>query len=146
MDGSGPIERLSKSATPNYVTDWSREGSMLAYTDLAIATKSDLWVLPLSGDRTPELFLGTPFNEDNAVFSLNGRWIAYDSDQSGRPEVYIRPFHAAGGLYKVSRSGGMRRSYAVTKDGKPFLAIIPEQRVNSALITVFVNWLAAGGK
>ncbi len=197
-NGSGQAEPASKSATPNYVTDWSRDGLFLAYTDLATTTNSDLWVLPLSGDRKPVHFLQTPFNEDNAVFSPNGRWIAYDSDESGRPEVYVRPFPAAGGRYPVSRAGGtqpmwrndsqelyfltldgtlmsasistaknleagvpktlfptgniyngtigMRRGYAVTKDGKQFLAIIPEQRTSSSLITVVVNWLAARPK
>jgi eukaryotic-like serine/threonine-protein kinase len=63
-------------------------------------------VLPRSGDSKREICLQTPVNGDNAVLSPDGRRIAHDSDESGRPEVYIRPFPAAGGRYPVSRSGG----------------------------------------
>jgi serine/threonine protein kinase len=190
--GSGPEELVSKSATTNYVSDWSRDRGFLAYGDQAAATGLDLWVLPLSGDKKPLLFLQTTFNEDNPMFSPDGHWIAYDSNESGRTEIYVRPFPAGGGQYMVSRSGGTqpmwrndgqelfflaldgtmmsasiataknfeagvpqtlfptgvaftgnRRQYAVAKDGKRFLVIVPEQRTSPAPITVVVNWLAA---
>jgi Tol biopolymer transport system component len=197
-NSSGPEQPLWKSATTNYPTDWSRDGRFLAYTDLAAATNLDLWVLPLSGDKKPAIFLQTPANEDNAVFSPDGHWIAYDSDESGSREVYVKAFPLDSSGYRmVSRNGGWqpmwqgdqsqlfflapdgtlmsaavstakgfdpgapkarfltgaaafigagtnRRQYAVAKDGKRFLVIVPEP--HPAAITVFVNWLAAREK
>ncbi len=50
-------------------------------------TVADIWIIPLTGDHQPRPFLATPFNEGGAVFSPNGRWLAYESDESGRTEV-----------------------------------------------------------
>ena len=55
-------------------------------------TDSDLWVLPMQGDRTPGVFLKTPYRELHARFSPDDRWVAYQSNESGRPEIYVRPF------------------------------------------------------
>ena len=60
-------------------------------------TASDIWVLPLSGDRQPVPILTTRFNESQAEFSPNGRWLAYTSNESGQPEVYVRPYPGEGG-------------------------------------------------
>ena len=131
----------SSTTTPNYVTDWSHDGRFLAYTNQAAETGLDLWVLPLSGDKAPELFLRTPNNEDNAVFSLNGRWIAYDSDESGRPEVYVRPFHAAGPEYPVSRSGGTQPVW--NDDGRELFFLAPDGTLMSASISTAKGFEAA---
>ena len=61
-----------------------------------------------SGDRKPFLFLQTAFNEVRPAFSPDGRWIAYQSDESGRWEIYIRPFPGPGGKWQVSTNGGSR--------------------------------------
>jgi hypothetical protein len=132
-DRSGPAELALKSATPNYVTDWSRDGRFLAYTDMVAATGSDLWVLPRTGDRKPESFLQTRFNEDNAVFSPDGHWIAYESDESGRPEVYVRPFPKAGGLHSVSRSGGTQPMWR--DDGRELFFLTLDGTLMSATIS-----------
>ena len=58
--------------------------------------------------RNPFVFLQTEFNESRAAFSPDGRWIAYQSDESGRQEVYIRPFPGPGGKWQVSTGGGTR--------------------------------------
>ena len=65
---------------------------------------NDVWVLPLEGDRKPVLLLGTQFLETLGVFSPDGRWIAYVSNESGRNEVYVRPFVA-----RAFRSAGLGR-------------------------------------
>jgi hypothetical protein len=62
-------------------------------------------VLRLS-DRKPQPFLGTPFNEGGAQFSPDGRWLAYVSDESGRPEIYVQPYPGPGGKWQVSPEGG----------------------------------------
>lgn len=71
-------------------------------------------ILPLEGDEAsgwkpgkPTVFLASPFEESNAAFSPDGRWLAYQSDESGRMEVYVRPFSGSGEKRQVSSGGGM---------------------------------------
>ncbi|MEI6667542.1 MAG: protein kinase [Acidobacteriota bacterium] len=130
---SSPEKLALKSDTPNYVTDWSRDGRLLAYSDQATATGFDLWLLPLSGDTKPVLFLRTPYDEDNAAFSPDGRWIAYDSNESRRPEVYVRPFPAAGGSYMVSRDGGTLPMWR--DDGKELFFLALDGTLTSASVS-----------
>ena len=70
-----------------------------------LARYSDIWVLRLS-DRKAEPFLRTPFEEGGARFSPDGRWLAYVSIESGRPEVYVQPYPGPGGKWQVSIDGG----------------------------------------
>jgi Tol biopolymer transport system component len=92
--GSGKDELLLKSDHPKLPTDWSTDGRFLLYDDQDPKTKRDIWVLPLSGDRTPIPFLQTEFNELAGVFSPDGKLVAYQSDQSGQYEVYVQTFPA----------------------------------------------------
>jgi hypothetical protein len=102
-DGSGDVERLTESKVGEYVSSWSADGKYLLYSPQTSA--SDLWILPLSGDRKPKEFLATRFTENEAVFSPDSRWVAYQSDESGRIEVYVRPVQGAG-KWQVSQGGG----------------------------------------
>jgi serine/threonine protein kinase/Tol biopolymer transport system component len=84
--------------------DWSRDGRWISYgTD-------DLWIASSSGERKPFAFLATPAREGGGRFSPDGRWIAYVSNETGRDEVYVRPFGgaptAADGKIQLSISGG----------------------------------------
>ena len=63
-------------------------------------------LLPLSGERKPYPFLSTPFSEREGVFSPDGKWAAYQSNESGRFEIYVRPFPGPGGQWQVSIAGG----------------------------------------
>ena len=76
-------------------------------------TRSDILILPFTGDEAtvwkpgkPVVFLNSPFSEARAAFSPDGRWLAYDSDESGRFEVYVRPFPGPGGKWQISTAGG----------------------------------------
>lgn len=66
----------------------------------------DIWKLHLAGEGAPTPFRATPFQEYGTVFSPDGRWIAYTSNESGQYEVYIAPFSDAGGKTLVSTGGG----------------------------------------
>jgi serine/threonine protein kinase/Tol biopolymer transport system component len=105
-DGSGPEERLTTSTNNQRASSFSPDGHLMAYTDVSPKTGSDLWILPLDGDRKPRLFLQTPFQESSAQISPEGHWAAYISDESGRLEVYVRPFPGSGGKWQVSTDGG----------------------------------------
>ncbi len=112
IDGSGPDVRLTNSADRNQATSWSPDGKMLLLDEITADRRSDIRVLSLDGPRQsdgtikPQVFLATPFSESGAQFSPDGRWVAYVSDESGRSEVYLRPFSGPGGKIQVSTDGG----------------------------------------
>jgi eukaryotic-like serine/threonine-protein kinase len=106
IEGSGAEEPLYASDTFKFVSGFSPDGKLLAYSELGAETQFDIWILPLTGDRKPYPFLKTRFNETNAVFSPDGRWLAYNSNESGRFEVYVTPFPGPGRKWQVSVQGG----------------------------------------
>jgi len=126
-------ELLRKPGGIEVPTSWSRDGRFLLYHTLqSLRTEQDLWVLPLEGDRKPVLLLGTQFNEREGSFSPDMRWIAYTSNESGRPEVYVRPFTASGssgvpslgeGKWQVSKDGGTLAKWRA--DGKELIFQAP---------------------
>jgi len=95
-NGAGSEELLMESAQDKVVTDWSRDGRFLLYHSVDPQTSYDLWVLPMEGERKPFVFLKTNFDERRAQFSPDGRWVAYRSNESGRYEIYVRPFFQGG--------------------------------------------------
>ena len=72
----------------------------------------DIWLLPTDGTREPVVFLETPSDETPAMFSPDGRWIAYVSDESGRREVYVRPFPGPGERTQISVNGASEPMWA----------------------------------
>jgi Tol biopolymer transport system component len=111
-DGSGPAERLTASMNWQTAWAWSPDGKALVFSDHSPSTGSDLWVLRRAGDPDPRPFLNGPFNESQAALSPNGQWLAYMSDESGRPEVYVSPFPGGGGRWPVSVDGGSQPVWA----------------------------------
>jgi Tol biopolymer transport system component len=117
---------LLRSSETKYPTSWSRDGRFLLYTVADPRTKHDIWVLSMEGDHRRTRLLGTEFNESEAQFSPDSRWIAYTSDASGRDEVYVRGFPEAKEDFVVSKSGGSsprwrddgRELYYVSSDHK----------------------------
>ena len=109
-DGSGPEERLwiaQASTTHVHVEQWMSDGrSLLIATAVANGAPGDIGLLPIDGDRTPKPLLRTPFNERGARVSPDGRWLVYTSNESGRDEVYVRPFPSLDGKWQVSTAGG----------------------------------------
>jgi Tol biopolymer transport system component len=106
-DGSGAEETLVTGESLILVpTSWSSDGKFLAYWAVGSATGRDIWIAPLTGERKPQSFLQTKFNEMQARFSPDGRWIAYQSEESGRYEVYVQPFPGPGGKWQISTNGG----------------------------------------
>jgi Tol biopolymer transport system component len=129
--GTGQDELLLESALNKYPTDWSRDGRFLLYTETGSKTGFDLWILPEPGaagrDSKPVPFLQSPFNETQGQFSPDGHWIAYTSDESGRQEVYVRPFPPEAGKWKISISGGQFPRWR--HDGKEVFYLAPERKL-----------------
>jgi tRNA A-37 threonylcarbamoyl transferase component Bud32/dipeptidyl aminopeptidase/acylaminoacyl peptidase len=133
VSGTKDEELLLKSNDFKAPTSWSRDGRFLLYSVLDDPkTKNDVWVLPLEG-RKPTRLLGTEFDEENGQFSPDGKRIAYDSDESGRSEVYVRPFSAGAGggppsvgsRALVSKGGGIGPFWR--EDGKELYYHAPDQ-------------------
>jgi eukaryotic-like serine/threonine-protein kinase len=146
---AGKEELLYQSPEPKgYPPDWTHDGKFLMYNALSSDGKQgDLWILPMGGsgaDRKPLSFLRTEFEEGGGRFSPDGRWAAYESNQSGKFEIYVLPFDASnpgspapGGLHQVSKDGG--RDVHWKGDGKELFYLAPD----GYLMSVDVN--AAGG-
>jgi dipeptidyl aminopeptidase/acylaminoacyl peptidase len=105
-DGSGDAERLLTSKQHQDPGSWSPDGRILAYAELHPETNWDIWLLQLENKNQSEPFLQTNFNEYHPTISPDGHWLAYTSDESGQPEVYVRPFPAGGGKWLISTEGG----------------------------------------
>jgi serine/threonine-protein kinase len=104
-DGSGEVERLTRGAHPQFPTSVSPDGKHLAYTELHPESNLDVYVLSLE-DGTARPFLRTPRAEAGAVFSPDGSFLAYTSDESGKEQVYVRRFPGPAGRWQVSTDEG----------------------------------------
>ncbi len=105
-DGSGSPERLTEGTHAQKATSWSPNGEVMLFNDVGSGSY-DVLQLELNRGRTVRPFLNTPFNELEAVFSPDGRWVAYESDESGRWEIYVRPYPGRGNKTQVSIDGGL---------------------------------------
>ncbi|MEE8256806.1 MAG: hypothetical protein V3R60_02855, partial [Acidobacteriota bacterium] len=117
-DGSGEAERLTTSDNLHSPSSWSPDGKMMAFFELNPETGWDIWTLRLEGDRKPEPFLRTRFAELGLTFSPDGRWITYQSNESGRTEVYVRPFPGPGGKCQVSAGASRAPFQRWSHDGR----------------------------
>lgn len=110
INGSGPDQVLYADAANKFVNSISPDGKFALYGAADPAnpdTRMDIWVLPLEPGAKPRVFMQTPFDEGEAVFSPDGKWVVYDSNASGRFEVYAAPFPGPGVAVQISSTGGM---------------------------------------
>jgi serine/threonine-protein kinase len=107
-DGSAGAEALTKSelAGNNVPGSWSPDGQVLTFMEINPNTGYDVYTLPLK-DGKPQPFVQTPSLETAPRFSPDGHFIAYGSDESGRVEIYVRPYPGPGGKWQISSEGGM---------------------------------------
>ena len=106
MGVPGEEERLFRDPFQMFPQSWSRDGRFIAYVTIHPKTRSDIWLIPTTGDRTPAPFLQTEFDERTARISPDGRWMAYSSNESGSDGVYVTRFPQAGAKWPVSPKGG----------------------------------------
>jgi Tol biopolymer transport system component len=116
-NGTDAEQLLLATDEDKFVNDWSRDGKTIAFHTTGNAkTKADLWLLPLAGDRKPVPFLRTEFRELNGTFSPDGRWIAYQSDETAQFQVYVRALDGSAGKWQISIDGGGGPTWSA--DGK----------------------------
>ena len=114
-DGSGGLERLTTGQFTHVVRSWSGDGRFLAFHVNTPDMQKDIAVVDVT-NRTERVFLRTPFTEGAPTFSPDGRWIAYVSNKSGRPEIYVQPFPGPGGKWQISTDGGLEPAWR--RDGR----------------------------
>jgi eukaryotic-like serine/threonine-protein kinase len=137
-DGTGGEELLAESGGNKFATSWSADGRFIAYnSNTEGKSNSELWILPLFGDRKPFAFLKTNSNVAEGRFCPRGGWIAYSSDESGRSEVYVTSFPGHQGKWQVSQSGGSMPRWR--RDAKELFYLAP----NSQLMVAEVNCTAS---
>ena len=123
--GSDDIEKLWPS--------WSPDSNYLTYGGVGGGvSSSDLWVLPLSGDTKPAVLVRTEFNEIRPRVSPNGRWVAYESNESGRPEIYVTSFPSPAGKWQISAAGGSWPRWR--RDGREIYYVSPDNKLMAAAV------------
>jgi serine/threonine-protein kinase len=150
-DGTGAVERLTESANEQFPGAFSPDGTRLVFREETKTTGEDLMVLVLEGDRRgqpPPQGLGQPgrtsasearplvrttFSELNGEISPDGRWLVYQSNESGQHEIYVRPFpDIARGRWQISTGGGTRPLWA--RSGKELFYLGPSGAVMSTSV------------
>jgi Tol biopolymer transport system component/tRNA A-37 threonylcarbamoyl transferase component Bud32 len=139
---SGDERVLLSTPQLKAATDWSRDGRFLLYRSLDERTSYDLWAMPLTGDRQPLSIANTTFQEREGQFSPDGRWIAYQSNQSGRFEIYVQRFPDARGKVQISSSGGAQVRW--NPDGRELFYVALDARLMSVPIVAGPESIEAG--
>ena len=116
-DGAGDEERLTTVETLQTPSTPSRNDAYELFTDNGADTGGDIWMIDLRQlPRVPQPVVKTRFNESSPALSPDARWLAYLSNESGRTELYLRPFPAAGGKMAISTDGASEPHWA--RDGR----------------------------
>ena len=104
-DGVGESQKLNDEPGTQSPNSFSPDGKFLAFNREDPETSFDIWILPMDGDAEPRVFLKTPFQEGDARFSPDGRWLLYTSAESGRFQAYVKSFPDGAGKWQVSTGG-----------------------------------------
>jgi len=142
-DGTGDAQPLTGSeSTSGQKTpgSWHPNGKVLAFTEANQQTGNDIKILTVEGDEargwkagTPTVFLNGPSDEQDPQFSPDGRWIAYYSNESGQPEVYVRAYPSSVGKWQISAGGGLYPNWSRTRS--ELFYITPNQQIMVASYT-----------
>jgi eukaryotic-like serine/threonine-protein kinase len=130
--GAGSEETLLEDNLDKYPDSWSPDGRFVLYENQGSSRSSNLFVLPLSGDRMPFPLLQTQFSETEGRISPDGRWVAYRSNESGRNEIYVAPFPGPGGKWQISTAGGAFPRWR--HDGSEIFYLTPDNRLMAASV------------
>jgi len=139
--GAGTEEVLVASSQNKVATDWSSDGHLILYRSNDPKTSYDIWALSIDGDRKPFPVVQTNFDERDAQFSPDGKWVAYQSNESGRFEIYIQPLTASSAKVQVSTNGGAQVRWR--HDGKELFYVALDGRLTAVPIMFSSNGQAA---
>ena len=135
-----PADILTSGPSSKLVLDWSRNGRFLLYVDRDPTTGEDIWALPLDGDRRPFPVLRTPAVETHPALSPDGKWLAFETSLSGRPEVFVQPFvegpgaeDGGGRRWQISTQGGSRARWSTDGHHLFFIALNDASILSAAI-------------
>ena len=120
-DGSGQAELLIPGQRMAFPGAASSDGRYLAFLELSPDSGADIWLLTLDGQRHASKLLGSPYYESEPVFSPDGNWLGYLSDESGRRELYVTSLPDARGRWQISNSGAQQPLWS--RDGSELFFI-----------------------
>ena len=103
-DGTAAEELITESEVQKWPTSWSPDGKLLVYTQLT--GSGDVWAVPVADDKKPVPLLQSLSAEGYGQVSPDGKWMAYQSNETGRAEIYVKPFPEGPGKWQVSTDGG----------------------------------------
>ncbi len=132
----GNEKLLLKSGQWKFVTDWSPDGRSLLYYEINEDRNRDVWALSMGNAGKPVPLVHTEANEADAVFSPDGKWFAYSSDQSGKQEVYVQAFPpaAGGGTWLMSSGGGSHPKWP--RDARQLFYLAPDHTIMAADVSL----------
>ncbi len=130
-------QRLYSTSQPKFPTDWSADGRMVIYDSLDPKRGFDVWALPMEGEQKAFAVVQTEFNEGLAQFSPDTTWIAYQSDKTGRFEIYLRPFGRPGDDVRVSVDGGTQVRW--NSNGKELFYLAAGNRLTAVTLRFSAN-------
>lgn len=131
-DPEKDVSLLDDGKLSKHPFDWSPDGRSLLYGAMQPDGSQDIWVLTVDGSRPPRAWLATPFNEAEARFSPDGKWVAYESNESGRVEVFVRSFDPPGSRRQISPHGGSAPQWSA--DGKELFFVSADHYLMTAAI------------
>jgi dipeptidyl aminopeptidase/acylaminoacyl peptidase len=144
------IENLSRLGEPetrrllpyrSWLHDWSPDGKLLLITAQVSDTERTIWALPLDPSRLPSQIVRTAARNDEQHWSPDGRFIAYQSNESGQSEVYVIPFPPDGRRWRISSGGGQEPRWRA--DGKELYYLSLDYALMSVKTNVGTKTLAA---
>jgi Tol biopolymer transport system component len=137
-------EILREDPSEIWPDDWSSDGRFLAFGSMPAGGKRNfqLWTLSMTGERKASAFATEASIQENSCFSPDARWIAYTSDESGRFEIYVRPFPGPGGKWQVSTAGGTHPRWR--RDGRELFYLSSDNRIMAVPVQLGATTVEAG--
>ena len=140
-DGTGAAERLTNSPNKQAATAVTADGTQLIFTEAAPQTGEDVMQVTVTGTHTVEPLVQTPASERNGIVSPDGRWLAYEANDSGAFEIYVRPYpDVARAIWQVSTGGGAQPLWS--RDGRELFYVSPSRAVRRVGVAHEASWTA----
>ena len=130
--GTANEELLRDTPNPKQAQAWSKDGRFLLYYEIDPVTGRDLWALDMTGERKPTVIANTMFEERSGQLSPDGRWVVYETNESGRFEIVAQSFPEPRSRSYVSTTGGIHPRWSA--DGSEIYFVAPDEMLMAAAV------------